>query len=625
MPAIGQYRIIRDQIWINGSTDKVNQLDLAAMGMTACALQQKQNKIYLWFGGGRRLLACENGRPPPPRDFSMSLDNATNVCSLDGAQVNRQPNFAGNAATLRRSGDGMSTHAEAKSVVLLVALYLLTVFVPRLLVFPVSNIDWDEYYSALIAEGLLRGQLPYDYVSSGHHPAASYYFYAPFLAVFGSNVIAIRAIALTYTSAGFYLIYRICTEAGLEARQSSICAALYGIITLPSWGLASNTELILNPLILSVTLASLSYSRGPTRTGAATIGALSGVCVSVNYIAAPIVGSLGLCAIILVRRDLKAAVIEAGIAAVSALSIFGILLLPVILFGHIVTYFGDQIAFLREYAALAIQGGPKSREVQLFVGYCISLILVPGIAAATILWVKRAQAPLSGRGRLIFVYLCCYVASALLAAVAPRRFYPHYTLLTAPAIALMAGAVLHLCRGRYTLRYALVATAAIAVAQPVLVGETRWTFESGLEGWAHWFNHKPSDSLAEIAQEVRLHTHRGDYIFATYTHDLYILSDTRSPTRFAFGGDQWISDRATMRVFGTTPVDELDRILALHPKLIVVEEGAALRHVDPEYLRRLAAALAGQYEYLKTIDRVELYRLKPVSAVRLLPLDSRDS
>jgi hypothetical protein len=44
MPAIGQYRIIRDQIWINGSTDKVNQLDLAAMGMTACALQQKQNR-----------------------------------------------------------------------------------------------------------------------------------------------------------------------------------------------------------------------------------------------------------------------------------------------------------------------------------------------------------------------------------------------------------------------------------------------------------------------------------------------------------------------------------------------------------------------------------------------------
>ena len=238
---------------------------------------------------------------------------------------------------------------------LLVALYLLTVLVPRLLVFPVSNIDWDEYYSALIAEGLLRGQLPFDYVWNGHHPAAGYYFYAPFLAVFGSNVIAIRAIALTYASAGFYLIYRICRAAGLEARLSSVCAALYGVITLSSWGLASNTELILNPLILSVTLACLSYSRGPTRTGAATIGAISGLCVSVNYIAAPIVGTLGLCAIILVRGNLKAAVIDAGIAAASALSIFGILLLPVILFGHIVAYFRDQVAFLREYAALAIQ------------------------------------------------------------------------------------------------------------------------------------------------------------------------------------------------------------------------------------------------------------------------------
>ena len=519
----------------------------------------------------------------------------------------------------------MSTRADAQSILLLVALYLLTVLVPRLLVFPVSNIDADEYYSALIAEGLLRGQFPFDYVSAGHHPAASYYFYAPFLAVFGSNVIAIRAIALTYVSAGFYLIYRICTAAGLEAKRSSVCAALYAVITLPSWGLASNTELILNPLILSVTLACLSYSRGPTRTGAAIIGAISGVCVSVNYIAAPIVGALGLCAIILVRHNLKAAVIDAGIAAASALFVFGILLLPIMLFGHIVVYFEDQVAFLREYAALAIQGPSNIRVVHLFVGYFAFSVLVPTIGAAAILWAERAQAPLSGRGKMIFVYLCCYVAAALLAAVAPRRFYPHYTLLAAPAVALMAGAMLHLCRGRYTLRYALVITAAIAVAQPVFIRETRWIFEGGVEGWAHWLNRKPSDSLAEIAREVKLYTHRGDYIFVTYTHDLYLLSDTRSPTRFAFGGDEWISDSAIMRVFGTTPADELDRILALHPKLIVVGEDAALRPRDPEYHRKLATALASQYEYLKTIDRVELYRLKPVSAVRRLPWDSNGS
>ena len=110
---------------------------------------------------------------------------------------------------------------------------------------------------------------------------------------------------------------------------------------------------------------------------------------------------------------------------------------------------------------------------------------------------------------------------------------------------------------------------------------------------------------------MKLYTHRGDHIFVTYTHDLYLLSDTRSPTRFAFGGDEWISDHATMRLFGTTPADEFDRILALHPKLIVVGKDAALRPRDPEYHRKLAAALAGQYEHLETINRVELYRLKP--------------
>ena len=116
------------------------------------------------------------------------------------------------------------------------------------------------------------------------------------------------------------------------------------MITLPHWGLASNTELVLNPLVLLGTFASLSYGRGPTRTGVVMIGAISGACVSVNYLVAPIVATLGLCAIVLVRRDLKAAVIDAAIAAASALSIFGLLLLPVILFGHIVTQRTDRIS-----------------------------------------------------------------------------------------------------------------------------------------------------------------------------------------------------------------------------------------------------------------------------------------
>jgi len=103
---------------------------------------------------------------------------------------------------------------------------------------------------------------------------------------------------------------------------------------------------------------------------------------------------------------------------------------------------------------------------------------------------------------MIFIYLSCYVAAAVLAAVAPWRFYPHYTLLVAPAIALMTGAVLHLSRGRHTLRYALALTAVIAAAQLVFVRETRWEFERGIEGWVHWFNHEPSDELAEIAREV---------------------------------------------------------------------------------------------------------------------------
>jgi hypothetical protein len=76
---------------------------------------------------------------------------------------------------------------------------------------------------------------------------------------------------------------------------------------------------------------------------------------------------------------------------------------------------------------------------------------------------------------------------------------------------------------------------------------------------------------------IKIYTRSGDYIFVTYTHDLYVLSDTRSPTRLAFDGDQRISDSAIMRIFGTTPADEFDRILALHRKLIGGEKSEISR------------------------------------------------
>jgi hypothetical protein len=39
---------------------------------------------------------------------------------------------------------------------------------------------------------------------------------------------------------GLYLIYRTCGSARLKPRLFSICAALYGVITLPFWEPASN-------------------------------------------------------------------------------------------------------------------------------------------------------------------------------------------------------------------------------------------------------------------------------------------------------------------------------------------------------------------------------------------------
>ena len=91
---------------------------------------------------------------------------------LEAALAGDRLTARANTAALRRSSDETSVRDETRPVLLPLALYILTVLAPRLLVFPVSDIDWDEYYSALIAQGLLQGQMPFDYVFGGHHPAA---------------------------------------------------------------------------------------------------------------------------------------------------------------------------------------------------------------------------------------------------------------------------------------------------------------------------------------------------------------------------------------------------------------------------------------------------------------------
>lgn len=526
------------------------------------------------------------------------------VWSASEGTSSRQLASQPSAATPRPSADDATAIGTRTPALLLPALYLLTVFVPRLLVVPVTQIDWDEYYSALIAQGLLAGQMPYNYVFS-HHPAPLYYFYAPFLAAFGSNVLAIRVVALTFVSVAFYLIYRICTSAGIEAKISAVCAGLYGAITLAPHGLASNTELIVNVLLLVLALACLNFSRRPTRTSIIVVGAISGLCVSINYMTALIVCSLMLGVIVLVRRRPRAAITDLGLAAASALTVFWLLLLPLFLFGNIVDYFREQIVFMRPYASLAVQP-PSSLEFELNKPRFISSIIIPAIPAVTILWFERVKTLRSVRSKTTFVYLCCYFAAAVFSAVAPQRFYPHYTLLAAPAIVLMTAFALNLLKGEHALGYAVVLAVACAVSQP---GNSTELFARGAGGWERLLNHQPPDALSEIAGEVKRYARKGDYIFVIgLTHALYVLSETKSPTRLAFGGDMWISDPALTRLLGTTPEQELTKVLALHPRVIVIGPGA---HTQPY---SFWTVLEHDYEPVETIHQVRLYRIKPQSS-----------
>jgi hypothetical protein len=159
-----------------------------------------------------------------------------------------------------------------------------------------------------------------------------------------------------------------------------------------------------------------------------------------------------------------------------------------------------------------------------------------------------------------------YLFSAGFAGAYSLRFYPHYSLLMAPAaILLIADQLSRLHRGGVAI-HAIVAALVFANS----VAPQIPTMSAGLRAVIanRSLAVSPNDVNARIAARIKPYLQPGNFIYVyNYYHILYLMTDTQSPTRFVFPKHHLLAEHA--EALGFTVDSEMANIVAKNPKFVI--------------------------------------------------------
>jgi 4-amino-4-deoxy-L-arabinose transferase-like glycosyltransferase len=489
----------------------------------------------------------------------------------------------------------------------------------RLPALPQSEIDWDESIYLLMARSLLQGHAPYTAIWD-HKPPGIYLLFALAQLLFGQTVLAIRLLALlvvTATSCQLWLYGRHV----LGSRTIGALAALfYALFSTQNGGLASNAEIIFAPF----TVAALLLLRWRTGVPATiqprrrwtflAVGLLLGAAIQIKAIAGmELLAALALIAStpLLGRRQTPRPQFSAALRAAAWVTA------------------GALLPLLAAAAAFALSGHWPDYLYANFTANAIYLRAAPALTAgaamgallgqvrgATLLWIAALAAlPLAVLIRrrhpgvlldlgVLGLWLACTMAAALLS----RRLFPHYFLQTLPPLSLLAALVIvqavrldsQLPRARQALLIGLIL--AIGLARPVIrpMQQSLGEIQALLRGAER------VELLVHTAGYLRERMAPGDYLYvAEGPPMLYYLTGAAIPTRYVLP-TLLNSDGAAMA--GIDPLAELERIMALRPRYVVLPENYQR---DPAFLARLHVRLAEDYALERSLQGILLYRSTP--------------
>ncbi|MBR0651274.1 hypothetical protein GXW78_16500 [Roseomonas terrae] len=492
----------------------------------------------------------------------------------------------------------------AVPVVLLLAAALLRAFA-----FVPAVIDTDEGLYMVQAREWLNGNWPLVGVWD-MHPVGAPALFAGIMWLFGEAVWVPRMLGLVSTWLTAWALFAIVRFATAPPALGLAAGLLYLAHTTLLGGLATNTEILFAPLVAwSMALAlravrrALEHDEAPPFFKILAMGLMIGGALSIKPVSvfegclawALLVGPAFLRGLLSWRRVLVYALSYAVLCATPTL----VLGLAYLARGELAAFItGTFIAPLR-YAGEGVGFMDAARYTLIVVMILLwTFALVP--PALIRARVKRGPVAL-----LRWVAVAWFIA-ATGAVVMPGMYYQHYFLIWLPPLSLLAA--LGARRLARAARPGLVVSAFALLVGGVAVDAWRSSTVPmlyaavGLGG---------PDPVREVAAAIRREIEPGDPVWVVNYHPaLYVLSKAGLATRYAFPGQlvgpYW-------RVTGIDPNEEVERILASNPQVIVVDRGWWPR-VRPRIATMIEEALADRYDLASVVyeDRgpVEVWRLR---------------
>ncbi len=467
----------------------------------------------------------------------------------------------------------------------------------RLIVLPVSVIDWDESAYLLVSRDILHGRLPYEGVFD-HKPVALYYIFALAQLLFGEGVHAIRLLAAIASAATAYLLSLFlmrATSAGILA--SAMVGVIYALSSTINGGLATNTEILMNLYLAGVlVLANTGHIAERFVPGrSVAIGVLLGLMMHTNYLSGFII--LGFCAAYALSLGsalglapaLRIYLQNGAVIFSGFLGITTILLMPIVVWSDLGAYFGKQIAFLSGYHR---DPGATLFSIAL-VGYAHLLTLAAVLAVFLVRSTFRTT-PWPSRNRAIAWQLLVYLGFGFIAGTASGRLYPHYFILLLPSLSIISG--LFLTFPMIT-KHQHYRAAGLILVSVVFLWSNKAYYEMGLAGYMG----RAPDLPAEIAQDLKPRLDPEDTIYVyDYQPVLYYLLAVRVPTNYPFSFHHLSPAFAVQLDF--RPAAEMARIVSQAPRFVIAgSDPAGGRHGDA--LQLLRDTLSQHYRLVKIYNK----------------------
>jgi 4-amino-4-deoxy-L-arabinose transferase-like glycosyltransferase len=470
-----------------------------------------------------------------------------------------------------------------------------------------SVVNIDESIYLMIARSMLDGNVLYCDIWDRKQPL-TFGLFALSQLVFGESILAIRLLGCIAVAISCLLLYRIArTTFGPERVGPMAAAATYALFSLSSGGLATNTEILFAPFAIGAVALMIGWwvaaTGSPSMRRSAGAGLLLGLGTFIKLI---VVFDALFVSLLLVAgwwRDrgslgtglrwlaTRLAALAAGAATPWIIGAVTFALLGAwheFIFSNFTFNMGNISDRAFTVPVLWLTAQRLMTE---------SGLLWLGFAAGTALAVSRPRW-ISAADRRLLAALLTWAVLATAAAVSLRSPILHYYLQPVPALSLITALVFSRLWSRGA---RLPGAVRVGLVVLLLVPQIRLVAER----WRHVI--ELEDVPATVAEYVQQRVAPGDYIYvANYQPVIYLLTETRSPTRWAF--PQFLVLSSFRERLGTDLEQEMASLFAHRPRYVIVDTNKGIL-VDPAYYRVLHERyLDVDYELETHISSLALFR-----------------